>query len=132
MPRYQQKWWKTIFSHKEPAAKIDVLKDVQAVLQSLQDIPDDIKILRDNLQKLEELEKERQVAHADVIPINLEAQAELLDKILERYQFFQDDVDINGIRLQEIAREFLKHAEKAGLKDLVKEKKDNLKWKGPG
>lgn len=128
MPIYQQKWWKKMFSPKEPAAKIDALKDLHAILQFLRDAPDDVKPVLKELQKLEELEKERQVAHADVMTINLEAQAELLDKIVERYQFFQDDVDINGIRLQEIMKEFLKHAEKAGLRDLVREQKKKHQW----
>ena len=117
-------WW-----HKEEGkVKIDGLKDVQAILEFLRDAPGEIKQLTKDLQKLEELEKERQIAREGVLAVNLEAQSEILDKLRERYQFLQDDIDINGIRLQEILKEFARHAEKAGLKDLVKEKKKKAQW----
>jgi len=78
---------------------------------------------------LEELEKERQVARSGIIQINLETQEENFEKILERYEFLENDVGINGLRLRMIAKEWLKHAQKAGLKDLVKEKKQSVRWK---
>jgi hypothetical protein len=75
------------------------------------------------------LEKEREVARPGIVHINLETQAEVLDKLLQRYEFFQNDADINGLRLRQIAQHFLNLAQKEGLKDLVKEKKRDLKWR---
>ena len=116
-------WWK-----KQKEQSIDVLKDIQAIQECLREMSDDAKPLLKDLHKLEELEKERQVGRESILPINLEAQAKLLDTILQRYEFFQNDVDINGIRVKEIARNLLKEAKKAGLKDLVQEKKKEMKW----
>ena len=117
------KWWK-----KQKEQTIDPLKDIQAILECLNELSNDAKPLLKDLHKLEELEKERQVGRESILPINLEAQAKLLDTILQRYEFFQNDVDINGIRVKEIARNLLKEAKKAGLKDLVQEKKKEMKW----
>ncbi len=109
--------------------KNDELKDIQAILEFLQEIHLDVKKISPDLKKLEELEKEAQVTKEDIITINLESQAKILDNLIERYEFFQNDVDINGIRLKKICKSFLKKAEKVGLKDLVKEKKKDKKWK---
>ena len=128
MAFYEKKWWKALFDKKENK-KIDSLKDIEAIKEGILDLKDEVKYLLPELEKLEELEKEREVARAGIIKINLNTQAEVLDKLLERYQFFQNDIDINGIRLKAIATNFLKHAKKAGLNDLVSEKKQDVKWK---
>lgn len=120
-------WWSWIFK-KEAEPKVDVLKDIQAIQDSLKEAPRESKALLPELQKLEELERERQVARESVIPVNLEAQARILDTLLQRYEYYQNDVDINGIRVKLIAHEFLKKAKLAGLKELVKEKKKDMKW----
>lgn len=120
-------WWSRTF-HKEAELKVDILKDIQAIQDSLKEAPRESKALLPELQKLEELERERQVARESVIPVNLEAQAKILDALLQRYEYYQNDVDINGIRVKQLAREFLKKARQAGLKELVKEKKKDMKW----
>lgn len=121
------RWWNRIFP-KGVEPTIDILKDIQAIQDSLKEAPRESKALLPELQKLEELERERQVARESVIPINLEAQAKILDNLLQRYEYYQNDVDINGIRVKQMAREFLKKAKLAGLKDLVNEKKKDMKW----
>lgn len=128
MPLYHKKWWKKVFQKKESKIKVDVNKDINAVTDFITDLNDEKKIILKNLTKLQELEKEFKVANSGIIQINLETQAKLLDKILESYEFFQNDVDINGIRVKRIAKEFLKRATKVGLKDLVKEKKTDQRW----
>ena len=117
-----------MFGKKKVQNKVDVLKDIRAVLEELQDLKDEVKPLIKQLQKLEELEKEYEVGKEEVRLINLEAQAEVLDQILQRYEFLQDDIDINSIRVKQISREFLKRAQQAGLKDLVADKKQDRKW----
>ena len=128
MPLYEQEWWKKLFGKKKTHHQVDVLKDIHAVLEELQDLKDEVKPLLKQVQKLEELEKEYEVGKEDVRLINLETQAEILDQILQRYEFLQDDIDINGIRVKQVAKEFLRRAQQAGLKDLVAEKKQDRKW----
>jgi len=129
MPLYEKEWWKKLFKGKEREKKVDAVNDIQAIKEFLQDVNSDAKILLKELDQLEELEKERQVARSGIIQINLETQEENFEKILERYEFLENDVGINGLRLRMIAKEWLKHAQKAGLKDLVKEKKQSVRWK---
>ena len=128
MAIYEKKWWQKFFGKKEHSIKTDQLKEIEAVTEFLSEINDDSKYLLTQLNKLEELEKERQVGRESIRQINLETQAEVFDKLLERYEYFQNDVDINGLRVKRMAGEFIKEAEKAGLKDLVKEKKKSSRW----
>lgn len=126
--------WRKLFGKKEKDRKtekedkIDSLKNIQSVIEFLKEIRSDKSLLLPELEKLEELEKEMAVAKEGLRQINLNSQAKILDKILERYQFFQNDADINGIRVKQIASHFLKRAEEAGMKDLAEEKKKDMKW----
>ena len=70
-----------------------------------------------------------EVASSGILHVNLETQAKLLDKLLERYGFFQDDVDVNGLRVKMIASEFLKRIKAAGMTDLVRQKEKDARWK---
>ena len=128
MPLYQQEWWKKMFGKKETEKKVDTLKDIQALIEFLQEIKDDAKPLLKDLRQLEELEREREVTNEEVLLVNLETQAEVLERILQRYEFLQNDADINGIRIKQVAKELLRRAKRAGLKDLVAEKEQDMKW----
>ncbi len=129
MPLYEQVWWKKLWGKKKVQIKVDVLQDLQAITEELRDLKDEVRPLIKQLQKLEELEKEYEVGNEEVRLVNVETQAEVLDQILQRYEFLQDDIDINGIRVKQVAKEFLKRAQEAGLKDLVAEKKQDRKWR---
>ena len=107
---------------------MDVVNDIEAIQECLKDVTEEVRSLLPLLEELEELEKERQVAKAGVIKINLETQAKILDSILEKYEFFQNDVDINGLRVKKIAKQVLKEAKKEGLKELVEEKEKKMHW----
>ncbi|MEK6900767.1 MAG: hypothetical protein AABX37_00315, partial [Nanoarchaeota archaeon] len=98
------------------------------IQECLKDVTEEVRSLLPLLEELEELEKERQVAKSGVIKINLETQAKILDSVLEKYEFFQNDVDINGLRVKKIAKQVLKEARKEGLKELVAEKEKNMHW----
>ncbi|MDP3733752.1 MAG: hypothetical protein Q8R37_00855 [Nanoarchaeota archaeon] len=128
MALYNQKWWKRIFKRKEETEKVDAIKDTKAILDFLQETGTDINMLTFHLQQLQDLEKEFSVTSKELQQTNVETQAEVLDKILERYQFFQTDVDINGLRVKKITTQFLKTAKEAGLQELVDEKKKDLRW----
>ncbi len=128
MALYEKKWWKRIFQKTEKKSHLDSLKDIEAISEFLQNINPDVQEILKLLSELDELEKEREVAKPGILQINLETQAEIVDKLLEHYEYLQNDVDINGLRLKLIARELLHKADKAGLKDLFKEKKDHWKF----
>src|SRR3989344_3788106 len=115
MPLYDTIWWQKLFGRKKSRPAANVLQDIRAMREGLQGLQADVTPLLKELQKLEELEKEREVATHSVLLVNLEAQAKVLDKLLQRYEFFQNDIDINGLRMKEVGRSLLLHAEKAGL-----------------
>jgi len=123
----EQKWWQKLFK-KSPEPHIDSIKDIDAIVEFLKDSNNDTKILIKDLEKLRELEKERLVARTGIIHINIETQAKILDQLLKRYEFLENDTSINGIRLKYITNELLKQAKKNGLTDLVKKKKDDPHW----
>ena len=122
------KWWKKLFQKEHHEQPVTAVEDIEAVGEFLLDADKDKAAILKLLGELEELEKERHVASSGVLQINLNAQAQLLEKLLQSYSDFQNDVDINGLRIKKIAKNFLKEAEKAGMKDLVKEKKHDPKW----
>ena len=123
-----KKW--SLFGRKpqHAPAKADVLTDVEAISEFLSEIQVDTKELLVQLKKLKELEQEYHVASSGLLHVNLETQAKILDKLLERYGFFQNDVDVNGLRMKMIAAEFLKRSKKAGMDDLVRQKEKDKRW----
>ncbi|HLC81765.1 MAG TPA: hypothetical protein VJH68_03840 [Candidatus Nanoarchaeia archaeon] len=129
MKIYRQKWWKKLFP---PAArkKINSGKNIQAVLEFLQEIKADAGILSNDLKQLSELEQERQVASSGIAHININTQAALLEKIIERFEFLESDAAINGIRVKHIAETLLEEARRRGMADLAaqKQKKWRLDW----
>jgi histidyl-tRNA synthetase len=127
MPIYEKKWWKKIF-YKQKEVKINPLKDLNAIVEFLNDLDSDKNHLLKDLKQLQELEKERSVAKNDIVHVNLDTQSSVYDNLLERYEFFQSDVDINAIRLKRLANKLLIEAHNAGMKDLIKSKKKDAKW----
>ena len=123
-----KKW--SLFGRKpqHAPAKADVLTDVEAISEFLSEIQVDTKELLVQLKKLKELEQEYHVASSGLLHVNLETQAKILDKLLERYGFFQNDVDVNGLRMKLIAAEVLKRSKKAGMDDLVRQKEKDKRW----
>ena len=107
----------------------DALKDITAVIDFLSEVHLDTEKLIAKMKKLEGLEKERLVAGAGLLHVNLQTQADLLDDLLREYESFQDDCSISSIRIQHIKYEFLKHAKKAGMKDLLAMKKKDAQWR---
>lgn len=119
-----KKW----FGKKKQSKKVNAVKDLKAIIDFLKDVSSDAQLLIPKLEELYELEKERKVATSKIVITNIQAQMDILDDLLKRYEFFQTDAEINGIRIRNIAQDVLKKAKKAGLNDLVKEKKNNTFW----
>ena len=129
MAIYEQKWWKKLFSKPVRQKRVDIDNDIEAISECLNDLSDDQKFLIESLERLNDLEKEFHVAKSGIVQVNLETQAVLLEKIMERFDFLHNDIAINNLRLKKISQELLKRADKAGLKDLVREKKRSIIWK---
>jgi len=128
MPLYEKTWWKKLFKKNRHQEQIDVVKDIQAIGEFFIGSKRDAEKIVKKIGELEELEKEHLVASEGILQINVDAQIKLMEKLLEEYEFYQNDVDINGLRLKRIAKHLLKEAESAGMHDLVKEKKKDQKW----
>ena len=122
------KWWERLFKKKVHEPQVNAVEDIEAVGEFMLSADKDCKAIIKLLEELEELERERHVASSGVLQVNLNAQAELLEELLGHYADFQNDVDINGLRIKKVAKHFLREAEKAGLKDLVKDKKHDPRW----
>ncbi len=110
------------------AEKEDSLKDIEAILEYLAEVKEDVSKMQGQMEKLRNLEKERLVAGTGLLQVNLQAQIMLLDPLIEEYDAYEDDCVIQGIRLKRVAREWARRAKKAGLKDLVKEKLGKMVW----
>ncbi len=123
------------FKHKKAHKAVhkiketDSLKDISAVIDYLKELHLDTEKLLEQMKKLEELEKERTIASTGLLHVNIQTQAELLDGLLRDYESFQDDTSISSIRVQHVARELIKNAKKAGMTDLVAQKKKDQQWR---
>jgi len=127
---YQTKWWEKHFKKEVKSKEPSTLENIESISEFLDDVHHEIDTVKSSLKELKELEKEREVATEGLIKVNLSTQAEIIDKILTQYEFFQNDTDINGIRIKRIAKTFLENSKKAGLNDLVKQKSIDKKWQG--
>ena len=107
---------------------VDVLKDIEAVQDFLKDLHLEEQVLLKNLVELHELEKEFAVGNASIKQANLQAQATIYELLMRRYGFFQNDAEVNGIRLKMLADNFLKNCEQEGLKEISKNKRKE--WSG--
>ncbi len=116
------------FTKKESKTKIEPIKDIQAIQDFLNELQNDAVKLTEFFKQLQSLEQEYKVAKNDLLHINLQAQADLLDKIMPYYSSLAADSEINGLRLKLLATEFVKRARKAGMKDLAKDKKKSTAW----
>lgn len=122
-------WWKKKFQKEVKEEKLNALEDIKAIQDSLNEVQVDLKYILPRINNLEELEKEFEVAKLALKKINLQAQSQMYDELLERYGFYQTDIEINGLRLKKLAERFLQLAEKNELKDLVRKKKKDSRWK---
>jgi len=127
MAWYEKRWWTRMWKEKSKV-KVDVPKDIEAISEFLVEVQRDISELQKLLPEFAELEKEGSVADKRLLKTNYQSQSKMLDDLLEKYEYFQTDTDINGLRLKNIAREFLRRAKKEGQDDIVDSKKENHRW----
>jgi hypothetical protein len=103
--------------------------NISSILDFLEIIKFDFKEIETSLKKLKELEKESHILKDGLLQVNLEAQNKQLKLILSHYGSISNDVAINGIRLKQITKEHFINLKKNGMKDFLKEKKNNPVWK---
>ncbi len=120
-------WKKVGITKEKEREEVKIEEDLKAVISFLKEI--EVKQLIEKLEKLAERVKEGKIIKAELSEDNLKEQIKLLDEILKEYNFFEDDVDVNGLRLKKIGREFLREAKEKGIKELIKEKKRDINWK---
>ena len=119
--------WKKVGIVKEEVKEVKVKDDLDAVIAFLKEM--DVSKLVEKLERMREMVKEEGVVEDGLKTENLEKQIKLFDEVLRAYDFFEDDADVNGLRLQKIGGELLRKAKEEGMGDLVKEKKKDIKWR---
>lgn len=100
---------------KESAGDFDLDKDLQAILDFLKESVQDIKtvyVLCKKMQLLREKEKHLVEGKAPQpsLQYNTKEQLEVFDKLLEAYDFFDEDVEVNKQRVKFIAKALKKLA----------------------
>lgn len=119
-------WW----SKKKKIDQVDALRDIGAMIEFLQEVKYTTQQMLPELRRLKELEKEYSMAKTELLHVNLEAQSNIFDKLVQQYEFFQNDVDINGIRMKQIAQNWLQRTKELGMVDKhkVQKKKWSFNW----
>ena len=107
--------------------EVKVKDDLDAIISFLKEM--DVKDLIKQLETMRDTVNEEGIVEKDLAETNIKKQIEFFDKILNTYSYFENDFDINGIRLRKIGEELLKKAKERGLLELVREKKKDLKWR---
>lgn len=122
------KIWRKWFP--QPEEKTDIPTDLEAAYRFFSESERDRKQLAKDLSQSRVLWNEAKVVDENLRLENLKFQIELFDRIIQNYESFQNDVDINGLRVKKIATELLRRAEAAGLTDLVEQRKNDPRWQG--
>ena len=112
---------------KDETVKFDVEVDVPAVYDFLIRVDKDVREIRELTKTLLELHKEHKVVHQQEKHENMRKQILVFDKLMDSYQFFEDDADINGNRLKGLREHFL-HTAKLHHKELYEKFKDEPTW----
>lgn len=120
-------WRKLGIAKEEEREEVRVEEDLEAVGSFLKGF--EAEELKRKVARMGELAREEKIIGTELKEDNLKKQIELLGEILAKYEFLEDDMDLNGIRLRQVGRELLRKAEEKGLKELVKEKKRDIKWR---
>jgi len=93
----------------------DIDKDISAIIDFIRESTRDIKDIYRLCRQLQQLrEKEKQMlerrAPEPSLQYNAKEQLEAFDKLLETYDFFDEDVEVNRQRMKFISRALKKHA----------------------
>ncbi|MBR9683260.1 hypothetical protein GOV03_01850 [Candidatus Woesearchaeota archaeon] len=120
-------WQKLKLAKEKETEDVKVKQDLSAVLVSLKEI--DVVELVKKLETMKSMVKEEGIVEDGLKTDNLSKQIKQLDGILQAYSFLEIDVNINGLRLRKVGKELLRKASESGMKDVVKEKQKDMKWR---
>lgn len=132
------KIWQKLGLVKSKQEKIDIDKDIDAVSLFLKDALPVAKLLKVQLGKMQKLRAQEKKlnkakAHKDKLKKNLLDQLRVYDTILQNYEFFELDTDINGERVKKIAHQLSKRAQedkidKKILSKITKSERWSFNW----
>ena len=107
----------------------DVDTDVDAIVTYLQDVHYDVDELLKLFTQLQKLRDEAGVLTDErAVKENLRRQIELYDRLFLRYEYYDQDADINGIRVKNIAKQYLDDASRHKLYELSEKMKKESRW----
>lgn len=118
-------WKKVGLIKREKEVKIE--EELEAVIDALKGI--ETRELIKKLEKMKEMAKEREIIKEGLKEENLKKQISFFDEILKEYGFLEDDIDINGLRLNKIGKELLNKAKEIKMKEVTKERKKKIEWR---
>ncbi len=100
-------WKKLGFKRHPRQPSIEVEKDIDAVLDSLNEVKPVINDLIKNLNRFKALKEQekalkKKTPDKDIKKLT-EEKVEIFDKILKQYEYYELDVDVNGERIKNIS-----------------------------
>ncbi|MFC1801391.1 hypothetical protein ACFLZB_02925 [Nanoarchaeota archaeon] len=111
-----------------PEKKLDINLDLRAVMGFLSEVDYDVQRILKQLRELQSLRREYRVLQDENMKkTNMTKQVNIFDQILDLYHYFEDDADINGHRIKNIAHAMKKAIEKTDNQKLIKKTQDP-KW----
>ena len=119
---------------KEIESKIDIDKDIDAILLFTKEISPDIKELSELFAKFKSLRKKEVLLRKSKASIKkirgiIEQEVEVYDKILEKYEYLELEVDVNGERVKNISTVLGKTAKDANISQKwLKRIKESERW----
>jgi 5'-deoxynucleotidase YfbR-like HD superfamily hydrolase len=115
------------FKHREINADVDT--DIDAVVRYLNDTHYDVEELLKLFKHLVVLRNDfKIITDESAKKENLKKQIELYDELLVRYEYYDHDVEINGIRVKKIAKQFLRQAKSNKLYSLYDKIRKEPRW----
>ena len=124
-------WQKLGITKPRKQEKIDIEKDVSAILLYLKEISPSIKNITLLLRQFQLLRKKEQILKKKNKPTKkiIEQQVKVYDKILQEYEFYQLEADINGERIKKVLKQLAKTAKSAQIsKDWLKKINESERW----
>lgn len=122
------KLWE-LLGFKKRIEHVDVDKDIDALLMYLKDVPYDVEELLKMFMRLVNLRKEMKLLSDEgARKENLRRQIELYDRLLLRYEEYDEDVIINGIRVKNIATRYVEEAKKNKFYAVLEKMKTETRW----
>ncbi|MBD3355059.1 hypothetical protein GF361_03675 [Candidatus Woesearchaeota archaeon] len=125
-------WQRLGFKSPPKQSKIDVNKDIDAVLDSLNDVKPVISSLIKDINKFKALkkqEKSRKNISDNELKKMTEEKVKVFDRILNQYEYYELDVDVNGERIKNISSVLGKKAKDFGIsKKWLNKIKNSERW----